>query len=55
MEHGVISERLLGSHKVLTDAPPPEDAREFCPSCGFLMSVLDCDIYLDEEAAAWRP
>jgi hypothetical protein len=46
---------LLCGHKVLSDTPPAKDEREFCPSCGFLMSVLDCDIYFDEEAAAWRP
>jgi hypothetical protein len=42
-------------HKVLADAPPPENAREFCPGCGFVMTVTEHDIYLDEEAAAWRP
>jgi hypothetical protein len=43
------------THKVLSDSPAPENAREFCPGCGFVLPVLDSEVYFDEEGAAWRP
>jgi hypothetical protein len=46
---------LMCNHRVLADTPPAKDERCYCPSCGFLMQVLDHDVFMDEEAAAWRP
>jgi hypothetical protein len=43
------------THKVLCDSHAPDDAREFCPGCGFVLPVIDSEVYFDEEGAAWRP
>lgn len=38
-------------HNILSDDPPAQEERCFCPGCGHTYLVVDSYVHLDEEMA----